>query len=107
MPLKITHRKEQEVPTPTALGKVNQDLEALKAEMFKLRQGMVLEVQTGAGRSVRGIKMLITRAGNQIGTSFRHWHEGTRVFAKPKGVVRRRRRKVVAAGRRRSPAKRG
>ncbi len=73
--------------------------------MLKLRRGMVLEVQTGAGRSVRGIKMLITRAGNQIGRSFRHWHEGTRVFAQPKGVVRRR-RKVVAAGRRRSPAKR-
>jgi hypothetical protein len=36
MPLKITHKNEDEVPTPTSAGKVNEDLAALKAEMQKL-----------------------------------------------------------------------
>lgn len=90
MPLRITQKKEGEVPTPTASGKVNEDLLALKEEMQKLASGMVLEIETGSEKALRGTKMLITRASNQLGTRWRHWSVGTKVFAKPVGEVRRR-----------------
>ncbi len=96
MPLKILHRKEQEVPKPTAQGKVNRDLEALKAEMAKLKEGMVLEIETGGQKGVRGTKMLVTRASKELGQRWRHWHEGARVFARPIQAVRRRRRRKAA-----------
>ena len=38
MPLKFTHRKQEEVPSPSSSGKVKQDLMALKEEMQKLPQ---------------------------------------------------------------------
>jgi len=91
MPLKITHKPEEDVPTPGRTGKVNEDLVALKAEMLKLGQGMVLEIETGSEKAIRGTKALITRASKQLGTRWRHWHMGTKVFAKPTGQVRGRR----------------
>ncbi len=90
MPLKITHRKEQEVPAPAASGKANEELYQLKLEMTKLGAGMVLEVETGSAKAIRGTKGLITRAGKQIGRPFVHWHQGTKVFAKPAEAPRRR-----------------
>lgn len=90
MPLKITHRKEQEVPAPAAGGKANEELYQLKLEMTKLGAGMVLEVETGSAKAIRGTKGLITRAGKQIGRPFVHWHQGTKVFAKPAEAPRRR-----------------
>src|SRR5207249_8774581 len=45
MPLKITQRPEHEVPKPSRAGKVNEDLVAVKNEMMKLGQGMVLEIE--------------------------------------------------------------
>ena len=97
MPLRFTHRKEEEVPTPTASGKVNQDLLNLKNEMSKLAAGMVLEIETGSEKAVRGTKMLVTKAGNQLGSQWKHWNVGTTVFARPMEAVRRRGRKPKAS----------
>jgi hypothetical protein len=93
MPLKITHRKEEEVPRPTAAGRINENLEAIKAEMLKLGQGMVLEIETGSERAIRGTKALITRASKEIGAKWRYWSQGTKVFARPAESVPRRRRR--------------
>jgi spore cortex formation protein SpoVR/YcgB (stage V sporulation) len=90
MPLKITHKKEEEVPLAGASGRVNQDLLAIKSEMQKLASGMVLEIETGSEKAVRSAKTLVTRASNQLGTRWRHWSVGTKVFAKPAEAVRRR-----------------
>jgi hypothetical protein len=93
MPLKITHRKEEEVPRPTAAGRINENVEAIKAEMQKLGQGMVLEIETGSERAIRGTKALITRASKELGTKWRHWSQGTKVFARPAESVTHRRRR--------------
>lgn len=90
MPLKITHRKEQEVPAPSASGKANEELYQLKMEMSKLAQGMILEVDAGSTKAIRGTKGLITRASKQLGRPWVHWHQGTKVFAKPAEAPRRR-----------------
>ena len=84
MPLKFTHRTLEEVPAPSASGKVNLDLLNLRNEMSKLPPGMVLEIETGDEKAVRGTKMLVTKAANQLGTSWKHWSFGTTVFAQPK-----------------------
>ncbi len=83
MPLKIRHVNEKEAPKPSATGKSNADLFAVKAEMLKLGKGMVLEIETGSAKAVRGTKTLVTRAAKELGTRWRHWHVGTKVFAKP------------------------
>ena len=93
MPLKITHRKAEEVPRPTAAGRINENLQAIKAEMLKLGQGMVLEIETGSERAIRGTKALITRASNELGAKWRHWSQGTKVFASPAERAPRRRRR--------------
>jgi hypothetical protein len=90
MPLKITHKTESEVPTPTSTGKVNQDLMALKAEMQKLASGMVLEIETGSEKAVRSAKTLVTRASTQLGVKWQHWSVGSKVFARPVGEIRKR-----------------
>jgi hypothetical protein len=90
MPLKITHKTESEVPTPTSTGKVNQDLMALKAEMQKLASGMVLEIETGSEKAVRSAKTLVTRASTQLGVKWQHWSVGSKVFARPVGEIKRR-----------------
>ena len=91
MPLKISQRKEEEAPRPTAAGKINQDFQAIKAEMLRLGKGMVLEIETGSEKAIRGTKVLITRASRELGSRWRHWSEGTKVFAKPVERALRRR----------------
>lgn len=91
MPLKITHRKEQEVPRPGGPGKVNENIESMKTEMSKLRDGMVLEIEAGSEKAIRGTKRLVTTAAKELGATWRHWSEGTKVFAKPVAATRRRR----------------
>ncbi|MEX1253343.1 MAG: hypothetical protein WEE64_03285 [Dehalococcoidia bacterium] len=88
MPMKITARKESEVPQPAADGKVNEELEALRAAMAKLPPASVLEVEVPRGRTAQGVKAQITRAGKQIGSTWMHWDAGNKVYAK---VVRRKR----------------
>ena len=88
MPLKFTQRSAAEVPTPSSSGKVNEDLVALKGEMSKLGSGMVLEIETGSEKAVRGTKMLITKAASSLGTEWQHWHSGTKVYAKPKETAK-------------------
>jgi hypothetical protein len=90
MPLKISHRSEQEVPAPSATGRSNEELFQLKSEMAKVGAGMVLEVDAGSAKAVRGTKGLITRASKQLGRPFVHWHQGTKVYAKPAEAPRRR-----------------
>jgi len=93
MPLRITQRSESEVPMPTAMGKVNEDVEAIKVEMRRLGSGMVLEIEVGDAKGVRGTKLAISKAAKQIGSSWKHWNAGNRVFAKPAEPVRRRGRR--------------
>jgi hypothetical protein len=90
MPLKITQRRAEEVPQPSKSGKVNEELQNIKAEMSKLREGMILEIDAGASGSVRSAKSLITRASKELGRPWTHWHQGTKVYAKPLPVQRRR-----------------
>jgi hypothetical protein len=90
MALKITHRNEQDVPGSAASGRSNEELSQLKTEMAKLAPNMVLEIDAGTAKSVRGTKGLVTRASKQLGKPFVHWHQGTKVFAKPAEAPRRR-----------------
>ncbi len=91
MPYQITQKREEEVPRPGKTGKVNEELAALKEEMTRLGSGMVLQIETGSQKSVRGAKTMVTRAAKQLGARWHHWHVGTRVFAKPAEDGRRRR----------------
>jgi hypothetical protein len=95
MPLKISLRKESDVPRPTAAGKVNAELEELKSRMASLPAGMVLEIEATGGRTVRGTKAMVTRAARALGTTWRHWDAGNKVYAQP--ARRRRRRRTTAA----------
>ena len=90
MPLQVRHISEKEAPKPNARGGTNEDVHQLKSEMMRLASGSVLEIEAGSERAVRGIKTLVTRAGNQLGNRWRHWHVGTKVFAKPQGERKRR-----------------
>ncbi len=90
MPLQFSQKKADEVPAPGSGGKVNQELVALKSEMAKLGSGLVLEIETGSEKGVRGTKMLVTRAASQLGTKWRHWHSGTKVYAQPEDGAKRR-----------------
>ena len=96
LPLNITHRNENEVPTPSAQGRVNEDFESLKAEMSKLDSGMVLEINAGNEKAVRGTKMLITRAARLLGSDWTHWSNGTTIYARPQASTRRGRPKKTA-----------
>ena len=96
MALKINVRKQADVPQPTSSGRVNEEVEALKAKMRDLGPGMVLEVETDRTSSVRATKAKITRAARDLGAAWRHWHAGNRVFAQPKAARRRRRRRTMA-----------
>jgi len=96
MPLRIRHVSESEAPKPPSTRKGSKDLAAVKGEMLKLGKGMVLEIETGSEKAVRGTKTLVTRAAKELEARWRHWHVGTKVFAKPaqaaKRVVRRRKK---------------
>ncbi len=98
MPLKITQRAESEVPKPGKTGKVNPDLVAVRNEIQKLATGMVLEIETGSEKAVRGAKTLVTRAAKDLGARWQHWHVGTKVFARPADPVPRRRGRRPKAG---------
>ena len=56
----------------------------------RLASGMVLEIETGSADAIRRTKGLVTRASKELGRPFHHWHDGTKVFAKPVEAVRRR-----------------
>jgi hypothetical protein len=89
MPLRIRHVKREEAPKPSSTGKANTDLFAVKSEMLKLGKGMVLEIETGSAKAVRGTKTLVTRASNELGTKWQHWHVGTKVFARPIATLKK------------------
>jgi hypothetical protein len=93
MDLKFTHRKAEEVPARTVSGRVNQALAALIREMTKLAPDMVLEIETGDEKAIRATKAMITRAGKELGTPWRHWHEGTKIYARPTDPITERGRK--------------
>jgi hypothetical protein len=90
MPLQMTPRKAEDVPSATAAGKVNPDLAPLKDEMKKLASGMVLEIETGSAKAVRGTKLLVSKAAKELGAQWQHWHAGSKVFAKPAEASKRR-----------------
>lgn len=90
MPLKITHRKREDVPTPSQKGRINQDLIAIKREMANLASDMVLEVETEGEKAIRGTKVLITKASKELGTRWQHWSVGNKVFARPIEAIKRR-----------------
>jgi hypothetical protein len=83
MALKIRHRSEQEVQAPRTIGKANQDLDSIRAGMATLPPGMVLAIEMDERRSVRGTKMLVTRAAKELGVEWRHWHVDNTVYARP------------------------
>ena len=95
MPLKFSHKRIDEVPTPNASGRINQDLVSIKNEMSKLDGDMVLEIETGNEKAVRSTKVLITKAAKELDTGWRHWQVGSKVFARPvDGLKTRPRRKA-------------
>src|ERR1700680_1919609 len=89
MPLRIKHIKQEEAPKPSSTGKANTELFAVKSEMLKLGKGMVLEIETGSAKAVRGTKTLVTRAGNELGTKWQHWDVETKVFARPMATLKK------------------
>ncbi len=91
MPLKIRQVPESEVPKPGRTGKNNDDLVAVRREMQNLAADMVLEIEAGSEKAVRGAKTLVTRAAKELGARWQHWNVGSKVFAKPAEPVRRRR----------------
>ncbi len=90
MPLTFTQRQENEIPQPSRQGRVNEELQQVKNELSRLASGMVLEIETGSADAIRRTKGLVTRASKELGTQFQHWHEGTKVFARPTEAPRRR-----------------
>ena len=84
MPLRIRHVREDEAPKPSSRGETNENMSQLKSEMMRLGSGAVLEIEAGSEKAVRGVKTLVTRASKQLGKGWRHWHVGTKVFARPK-----------------------
>lgn len=82
--MKITHRKEEEVPEPAPkTGRVSRAVREIMQELTRVAPGMVMVIETGDERAIRVTKALITRAGNELGMPVRHWHAGTEVYAKP------------------------
>ena len=96
MALKFSHRKEEEVPSAVK-ARQNPDYLMLKTEMSRLESGMVLEIETGNEQANRGTKMLVTRAARELGTDWRHWSAGSKVFAKPAEAGKRRGRPKKSA----------
>lgn len=96
MPLKITHRRAEDVPTVGAAAG-SAEFNQIKAELAKLQPGMVLEIEAGTQQAVRGTKAMLTRAGNQISRPVQHWQQGTVVYAKAADPARRRGRPPKAS----------
>src|SRR5687767_10792852 len=82
MPLKISHRNSSEVPKPGA--KPNEDLIILKDEMARIAAGMTLEIEVENEKAIRRTKTLVTRAANELGAKWQHWHMGNMVYARPR-----------------------
>ena len=100
MPLRITHRKAEEVAAPASKSsRVNDVLTEIMQGLIKLAPGMVLVIETGDEKAIRATKTLITRAGNALGTPIRHWHWGTEVYAKPVAVAPQRKQRSERASR--------
>ena len=76
MPLKFSQKRMDEVPTPNASGRINQDLVSIKNEMAKLAGDMVLEIETGSEKAVRSTKVLITKAAKELDTRIGPWRFG-------------------------------
>jgi hypothetical protein len=89
MPLKITHRVATDVPAAGATGD-SPEFSQVKAELAKLQPGMVLEIETGDAKAVRGTKSMLTRAGRLSGRPVTHWHQGTKVYARAAEAAKRR-----------------
>ncbi len=89
MPLQFKQRPESEVPRPGGTRRINEDLAAVRREMQTLASDMVLEIEAGSERAVRGAKRLITRAAKDLGARWQHWNVGSKVFARPVEPVRR------------------
>ena len=90
LPLKITQRNASEVLTPSAMGRVNEGVETMKAEMRKLGAGMVLVIQADDLKAVRGAKLTVSKAAKQLDAKWQHWNVGPTVYARPAAEVRRR-----------------
>src|SRR5438309_2251953 len=90
MALKFTQRRVEDVPSSSAATRVNQDLLTIKNEMAKLGFGMILEIETDSIATVRGTKMLVTKAAKQLGAPWKHWHVGSSVYAQPADTAKRR-----------------
>ena len=97
MPLQFSHKKAHEVPQPGPASRVTEALSAIMREMARVAPGMVLEIETGEEKKIRATKMLVTRAGNELGTPWQHWHAGTKVYAKPMEATRRRKERSERA----------
>jgi hypothetical protein len=82
--VKITHRKEEDVPTsPAATSRVSATVKAIMDELNRVAPGMVMVIEMGQGDSIRATKAAVTRAGNELGTPVQHWHRGREVYARP------------------------
>ncbi len=82
--MKITQRKEEDVPpAPAKNRRVNRALEEIMDELTRIEPGMVMVIEAEDEKAIRATKLLVTRAGNELGIPLRHWHTGTEVFAKP------------------------
>lgn len=96
MALKIAHRTAEEVPVGGS-NTESAEFTQIKAELAKLQAGMVLEIETGSAKAIRGTKSMLTRAGKQAGRPVVHWHQGTTVYAKSSEPAKRRGRPPKAA----------
>lgn len=90
MPMKFTQRRAEDVPTGKPGRGLNPDFLVVKSEMARLTPGLVLEIQTSTDNTVRGTKMLVTKAARELGVSWRHWNVGSTVFARPVEEAKRR-----------------
>src|SRR4051794_22643284 len=90
MPLQFNQRRSEDVPSSSSAGKVNPALGMLIYEMKQLQPGMVLEIETEGGKSVRSTKTLVTKAAKVLDAEWRHWSDGDKVFAQPADPSKRR-----------------
>ncbi len=75
MALQFSHKKAGEVPQPRQRGKVSDAVAAVMRELERVSHDMVLEIETGDEKAIRATKLMISRAGEELGTPVRHWHD--------------------------------
>ena len=93
MALQFTLKKADEVPQPRRRSKVSETVAALMRELERVAPDMVLEIETGDKKNIRATKLMISRAGEELSTPVRHWHQGTIVYARPVDLITERGRK--------------